>query len=203
MKANSPNRQIEVFKLLSRRYPTPEKVQAFLKTLKYNSEKQGETVQSATTALKAKKAHCLEACLISAAILEHQGYTPLLLSLDSKDHLCHSLFIFKKKTGWGSIARSRCVGLHGREPRFRSVRDLAMSYFDPFVDKTGRIIGYTHLNLDESNTDWRFSKRNLWKLEQFIVTAKHTKVKSSNLRFKSLLNQYLEKGEPLTGKYWW
>lgn len=194
----------DVFKKLSRRYPTPEKVQKFLKTFKYNKEKSGETVQSAAKVLRTKKMHCLEAVALSAAILEHQGYPPLLLSLDSIDHLCHAIFVFKTKTGWGAVAKSREIGLHGRAPKFRSVRDLALSYYDPFVDKTGKLTAYALLNLNDCNADWRFSPKNLWALEQFVVTAKHKKIKSSKKRYQALHRKFLESGgTPKSGKHWW
>ena len=193
-----------IFKTLSRQYSNPKKIQGFLKTFTYNKEVEYETVQSAITTLHSKTVHCLEATILTAAILEHKGFPPLLLSLDSVDHLCHAIFVFKTKTGWGAVAKSREPGLHGREPRFRSIRDLVSSYFEPFVDKTGRITGFALLNLNDSDTDWRFSKRNLWKLEQFVVTAKHTKFKSSKSRFLNAFKKYNETGgTPRSGKYWW
>ena len=192
------------FKDLARRYSTPKKVQALLKSLPYNSEKKIETVRSATETLHKKSAHCLEASLLSAAILEQQGYPPLILSLDSEDNLCHAVFVFKTKTGWGAVAKSREIGLHGREPRFKSIRDLVWSYYDPFVDKTGKITGYALLNLDDSQTNWRFSKRNLWKLEKFVVNAKHTKLKSSKKRYLTIFKKYHETGgTPKSGLHWW
>lgn len=193
-----------IFKNLARRYRRPEEVQKFLKTLNYNREKTGETVQSAAQVLRTKKAHCLEAAILSAAILEHQDYPPLLLSLDSIDHLCHAVFVFKTNTGWGAVAKSREIGLHGRAPKFRSIRDLVWSYYDPFVDQTGKLTAYALLDLNDSDTDWRFSKRNLWKLEQFVVTAKHTRIKSSRERYLELFRQYHESGgTPKSGRHWW
>ena len=191
------------FEVLSKSYATPEKVQKLLKTFAYNDEKLAESVQSAEEVLRTKKAHCLEASLLAAAILEHQGYPPLLLSLDSSDHLCHAVFVFKSKTGWGSVAKSRFPGLYGRAPIFRTIRDLVWSYYEPFIDKTGKITGYALLNLDDSETDWRSSRRNLWKLEQFVVNAKHTKLRSSLKRHQSILKKYLKNGTPQSGKNWW
>jgi hypothetical protein len=196
-------READVFKKLAVKYPTPEKVQEFLKTLHYNREEKGETCFSAATALKMKKIHCLEASVLAAAILEHRGYPPILMFLDSIDHLCHALFIFKEKTGWGAIGRSREPGLHGRAPKFRSLRDLAWSYYDPFIDKTGRVTGYAPLNLDESGTDWRYSKKHLWKLEQFVVNTKYTPMKSSDERFERVKRRYLKEGSIIQGKNWW
>ena len=170
----------------------------------YNNEKDGETVRSALTSFQLNKAHCLEACLLAAAILEHRNYAPIILSLDSKDHLNHVLMIFKTKTGWGSIGRSRCEGLHGREPRFRSIKDLVWTYYDPFIDKTGKLVGYTVLNLDDSKTDWRFSKKNLWKLERFVVNVKFTPMKSSQTRYLRELRRYEREGYQTSGpSYWW
>jgi len=192
-----------LFRRLSKQYSSPQKVQNFLRTLKYNREETGETVRSAAETFRLKKAHCLEATLLAAAILDHQGYPPLVINFDSIDHLCHAIFIFKTKTGWGSVARSREPGLHGREPKFRSIRDLAWSYFDPFIDKTGRITGYVRLNLDESGTDWRFSKRNLWKLEKLMVYTQHIPLRSSDERFRKFFNRYQKQGSLLNGPHWW
>jgi hypothetical protein len=199
----APSNKSEVFKKLAQKYSTPKKVQEYLKTVSYNREEKGETCFSALTALKMKKLHCLEASVLAAAILEHRGYPPTLLFIDSVDHLCHALFIFKEKTGWGAIGRSREPGLHGRAPRFRSIRDLALSYCDPFVDKTGRVVGFAPLNLDESGTDWRYSKKHLWKLERFVVNTKYEQLRSSEARFQKLFRRYETQGSLLEGKHWW
>src|SRR5689334_17530283 len=127
---------------LARKYRTPIQVQTFLRSLKYNREEKGETLRSAKKSLQLGTVHCLEACFVAAAILEKNGYPPQVLSFESKDQLDHVIFVFQQNGKWGSIARSRDEGLHGRPPRFRSLRDLAFSYFDPYIDKTGRIKGF-------------------------------------------------------------
>ena len=83
--------------------------------------------------MKQEEVHCLEAAS-SAVILEQHGYPPLLLDLESYDLLNHLIFVFKEDGRWVSIARSRDKGLHGRKPVFRSLRDLAWSYFDTYID---------------------------------------------------------------------
>jgi len=191
-----------IFKKLSQKYSTPEKVQSFLRTLKYNRETVAETIRSAYVTYKKREAHCLEACLLAAAILEHQGFPPLLLCLDSSDNLNHAVFIYKTKTGWGAIGRSREPGLHGREPRFRSIRSLALSYADFFVDKTGSLIGYHVISLDDIGTNWRFSPRNVWKVDQMIVTKKYIKISPNPKRVKLLRKKYLKNGPISAGKYW-
>ena len=198
------SKKSSVFKSLARRHNTPEKAQKFIKTLKYNWEKRGETVQSAHRALRTKKAHCLEAAVLVAAILEESGFPPLILSIESRDGLCHAIFVFKTKTGWGSVGKSRLIGLHGRAPKFKSLRELAMSYFEPFVHReSAKAIGFSLLNLHDSGTDWRFSKRNLWKLEAFVVDSKHTPLGTTDRMQKKYFERLMKHGHKKTGKHWW
>src|SRR5437899_947653 len=108
---------------------TPAQVQRFLSSLPYNWEREGGTLRSFRGVLKRGQAHCLEAALIAAVILEQQGLPPLLLSLESKDKLDHVIYVFRKNELWGAVGRSRDRGLHGRRPVFRTLRQLAWSYF--------------------------------------------------------------------------
>ena len=151
----------ELFKNLATVYSTPKKVQKLLRALNYNSEQSGETLKSALVTLKSGNAHCLEAAFLAAAILEHKGYPPLVMSIESIDNLDHIIYVYKKNNKWGAIGRSRDTGLHGRKAIFRSARDLAMSYYDPYVDKSGCICGYQVVNLDDCGADWRQSKKNV------------------------------------------
>src|SRR6478672_5881533 len=116
----------------------PAQVQRYFSTMPYNWERAGGTLRSFREVVKRNEAHCLEAAVGAAVILEQHGYAPFLLDLQSQDLLDHVVFAFKVDGHWGSVARSRDAGLHGRKPVYRSVRDLALSYFDPFVDLTGR-----------------------------------------------------------------
>jgi hypothetical protein len=188
---------------LAKRLKTPKKVQAYLRRLPYNREKGGETLYSAERALRRGKLHCFEAAMAAAAILEHHGYPPLVMSLESVDDLDHVIYVFKQRGRWGSIALSRDDGLHGRAPRYRSLRDLAWSYFDPYVDKSGRINGYQVAHLDDTKTDWRTSKRNVWKAEQYLIYLKHKKLKSSHHRYKKLFHAYKKRGAMPKQKHWW
>jgi hypothetical protein len=124
------------------RLNTPAKVQRFFSQMPYNWENHGGTLRSFREVIKLNQAHCLEAAVGAAVILEQHGYPPLLLDIESKDQLDHVVFVFQQDKLWGSIARSRDIGLHGRKPLFRSLRDLVWSYFDPYVDFSGRIKGY-------------------------------------------------------------
>src|SRR5205085_5240719 len=164
---------------------TPEQVQRFLTALPYNRERHGATLRSFREVLRRREAHCLEAALVAAVILEQHGYPPLLLSLESQDKLDHVVFVFRRRGRWGSVARSRDLGLHGRRPVFRSLRHLAYSYFEPYVDTTARITGYGLASMYElGGYDWRFSPRNVWKVERHLQVIPHNALPSSERRYQ-------------------
>ncbi len=156
------------------RLRTPNAVQRFLNETAYNDEPDGETLKSFRGVVEKKNVHCLEAALFAAAVLEHHGYPPRLLSFESVDKLDHVLFIYKENGRWGAIARSRDPGLHGRRPVYRSLRALAASYMAPFIDDTGEITGFAPYDLRElTGCDWRFSPRNVWRLERILLEIPH------------------------------
>ena len=136
-------------------------------------------------------AHCLEAALFAAVTLEQQGYPPLVLSFESIDHLDHVIFVYEQGGRWGSVARSRDPGLHGRRPVFASPRALARSYIDPYVDYTGRVTAFAVVDLRIMGTyDWRLAETNVWKVERMLLDYPHRKLQSSDARFRQLRNRY-------------
>ena len=172
---------------------TPARVQRYLSRLPYNWEREGGTQRSFREVVRRGEAHCLEAALAAAVILEQHGHPPLLLSFESQDLLDHVLFVFRQKGLWGAVARSRDVGLHGRRPVFPSLRQLVWSYFDPYVDHTGRITGYGLADLrDLGGYDWRFSPRNVWKVERHLQQIPHQHLSSSDALYQKLLARYKE-----------
>lgn len=171
---------------------TPRAVQRWLSAMPYNWERGGGTLRSFREVVRRGEAHCLEAALAAAVILEQHGYPPLLLSFESQDKLDHVLYVFRHKGLWGAIGRSRDLGLHGRLPVFRNLRQLTWSYFDPYVDKTGRILGYGLSDLrDLGRYDWRFSPRNVWRVERYLQELPHTPLPSSDRRYERLHRRYL------------
>lgn len=188
---------------LAKRLKTPKQVQAYLRSLPYNREKEKETLLSAETSLRRKRLHCFEAAFAAAAILEHHGYPPLVMSLESQDSLDHVIYVFQHNGLWGAIGRSRDEGLHGRPPRYRSPRDLAWSYYDPYVDKSGKITGYQVAHLDDCAPNWRDSTRNVWQAEKYLIKLKHNRLKSSSARYKKLHRDYLANGPLPMRKDWW
>jgi hypothetical protein len=175
------------------RLRTPLDVQRYLNDLPYNNEPNGETLRSFRGVVRHGNAHCLEAALAAAVILEQHGYPPLVLSFESIDELDHVLFVYRSRTGWGSIARSRDPGLHGRKPVFTSPRNLALSYVDPYVDFTGRITAYEVVDLRAMGRyDWRLSDVNVWKVERVLLEWPHRPIRTSNKRIARLRARYRE-----------
>jgi hypothetical protein len=193
-------------------HKTPLQVQKYLSALSYNHELEKPTCLSFRGVVREMKAHCLEAAISAAVILEQHNYPPLLISIESQDQLDHVLFVFRKNGLFGSVARSRDIGLHGRKPVFRTARDLVMSYYDPYIDKSGRITGYAVADLRELGTyDWRLSEKNVWKVERYLQEIPHREIKGSDKRYARSLSRYLEfhKANPqrspdyFTDKYLW
>ena len=165
------------------RLQSPLAVQRWLNALPYNNEKGGETLRSFRGVVKRGTAHCLEAALSAAVILEQHRYPPLVLSFESIDLLDHVIFVYHGPHGWGSVARSRDPGLHGRKPIFATPRALALSYFDPYIDFTGLIKGYAVVDLRElGDYDWRLSETNVWKVERMLLEWPHRRIASSRAR---------------------
>jgi hypothetical protein len=176
------------------RLRTPAAVQRWLNALPYNTEQGGETLRSFRGVVRRGAAHCLEAALAAAVILEQHGYPPLVLSFESIDELDHVIFVYRQNGRWGSVARSRDPGLHGRRPVFATPRALALSYFDPYVDFTGRVTGYAVVDLRElmGDYEWRLAGTNVWKVERMLLDLRHRSIRSSNRRVNALRARYRE-----------
>lgn len=169
------------------RLTTPLAVQAWLNSLPYNWERGGATARTFRGVLRSGTAHCLEAALSAACILEQHGYPPLLLDIESVDLLDHVLFVWQEPDGrWGSIGRSRCPGLHGRRPVFRSLPELVESYMAPFIDTTGRVKGWGLLDLRDLPTgQWRLARGNVFHVEAALNANPHHALPTPEKEFRS------------------
>jgi len=173
------------------KYRTPKKVQDFLRALPYNWEKRGETLRTFRNVVRHWSAHCLEAALTAATILEQHGYPPLFLDFESQDKLDHVLFLFRYRGRYGTVARSRDAGLHGRKPVFRTLHQLVRSYVDPYIDGSGRITGYGVFDLRTMrHCDWRLSERNVWAVERALIKFPHKMLRTSDQRYHAMLRQF-------------
>jgi len=167
------------------RLRTPEQVQGWLSSLPYNWERRGETARTFRGVVRTGTAHCLEAALSAACILERHGLPPLLMDIESTDRLDHVLFVFRRAGRWGAAARSRCPGLHGRKPVFRSLRGLARSYSAPFVDTTGRVKGFGVLDLRGLPTGrWRLDPGNVFHVEDALNANRHVALPTPEAEYR-------------------
>ena len=188
------------------RLRTPLDVQKYLNALPYNNEPPPgrATLRSFRGVVRHGTAHCLEAALFAATVLEQHGYPPLVISFESIDELDHVIFVYEhpkrgltplSSTGvrprWGSVARSRDPGLHGRKPLFATPRALAASYLDTYVDLTGRITAFALVDLRVMGTyDWRLSGKNVWKVERMLLDTKHQPLRMPEGRFRAFRTRY-------------
>jgi hypothetical protein len=170
---------------------TPNDVQRWLNALPYNNEHGGETLRTFRGVVRTGTAHCLEAALTAAVILEQHRYPPLVLSFESIDLLDHVIFVYRGRRGWGSVARSRDPGLHGRRPVFATPRGLALSYLDEYIDFSGRVKAYMVVDLRVLGSyDWRLATGNVWKVEQLLIDWPHRRIASSDRHTDRLRRRY-------------
>jgi hypothetical protein len=171
---------------------TPRRVQAWLRTLPYNAEDARPTLRTFRGVVRHGEAHCLEAVLAAATILEQHGDPPIVLDLESQDGLDHVLLLYRRRGRWGSVARSRDAGLHGRKAVFRSVRDLVLSYVDPYNDGSGRIVAWGVFGLDAlTRADWRLAEGDVWSVERALYAAPHVPLATSDRRHARVRRRYL------------
>jgi len=176
------------------RLRTPADVQRYLNALPYNTEPPPDpaTLRSFRGVARRRTANCLEAAISAAVVLEQHGYPPTVMSLESIDGLDHVIFVYQSRGRWGSVARSRDPGLHGRKPVFRTLRALALSYFDPYIDKTGCVKGFGATDLRALGTyDWRLADGNVWKVERHLFEIPHQKISYDKARVARLRKKYV------------
>ena len=174
---------------------TPTAVQRFLNALPYNTEPPPDpaTLRSFRGVVRHHTANCIEAAIFCAVTLEQHGYPPRVMSLESIDGLDHVLFVYRARGRWGSVARSRDPGLHGRKPVFHTLRHLALSYVDPYVDLTGGVKAYGSVDLRVlGDYDWRLSTNNVWKVERLLFDIPHRRITPSKTRIDRFRKRYRE-----------
>ena len=138
---------------------SPEKIQTYLNQTPYSPQ---DADRSPLSVMRDHMAHCLDGGLFAAAALRRLGYPPLILDMQSNPGLDddHVLAIYKIKAHYGAVAKSNFVGLRYREPIYRSLRELVLSYFEDFYNLNGlkSLRFYTRpINLsvyDSLNWEW-------------------------------------------------
>lgn len=156
---------------------TPQKVQTFLESIPFNHEKNGVTCMSACFALQQNKAHCIEGAFIACAAFLLQGREPLIVSLKvQKSDDDHILVLFKENGFYGALSKTNHPVLRYRDPVYKTVRELVMTYFhEYFLYTSGKktLIGYTKpINLKKKyGTDWITSIDDVWEVGNAIYNT--------------------------------
>lgn len=175
---------------------TPQKIQDFLDTLPNNLSKNGDTCRSPRTVLKIKKAHCIEGALLAATALWLHGERPLLLDLKAeRPDYDHVIALYKENGYWGAISKTNHPVLRYRDPIYKTIRELVLSYFHEYIlvstgEKTLR--SYSRpFSLKRFGQDWITSEKHLWEITEALDNAHHIPILPSelkgNLRFASAL----------------
>ncbi len=174
MKLGFNKQEIAILSKLS----TPQKIQDFLEKIHINFEEQGETCRSPRRVLRDRKAHCLEGALFATAALWLHGQKPLLLDLTSgRGDDDHVVALFKQHGHWGAISKTNHAVLRYREPVYKTVRELAMSYFHEYFMDDGRktLRTFSHpLDLRRfASKHWMTSEKDLWYIVHALNKQKH------------------------------
>ena len=160
-----------------RRLDAPPKIQRFLDDIPYNTEDDGETFRSPRRVLRDRTANCIEGAVLAAAALRVQGDPPLIMDLTAVNDEDHVIAVFRRRGLWGAIGTSKFTGLRYREPVYRTLRELAMSYFEQYFNLRGErtLRGYGRpVNLARfDRLHWMTTEVDLWPLAEHLEGIPH------------------------------
>jgi len=159
-----------------RRLSMPAKIQDYLDALPLNWEKRGETYFSPRRVIREQKAHCFEGALLAAVALWLSGEEPLLLDLKTQGDDDHVVALFRQGGYWGAISKTNHAVLRWRDPVYRTVRELALSYFHEYSNRAGRktLRSYSRpFNLKRQGTAWVTAEKNLTDLAAALDHSPH------------------------------
>ena len=162
-----------------RRLSCPDKIQRFLDfDLVYNKEKDGITCRSPRRVLRDRTAHCMEGALFGAAALRGIGHPPLLLDLEAVRDDDHVLAVFRQRAHWGAVAKSNYTGLRYREPVYRTLRELVMSYFEHYYNlRREKTLRRYSRPVDLRRFDqrrWMTAEEDVWFVPEYLTVISHT-----------------------------
>ncbi|TAN32717.1 hypothetical protein EPN28_04345 [Patescibacteria group bacterium] len=163
-----------------KRLNTPIKIQNFLDTFPINWEKKGETYMSPGRSLGARKIHCFEGALLAAAALWINGEQPLLLDLKAKGDFDHVVALYKRNGYWGAISKTNHATLRWRDPVYKTLRELAVSYFHEYFDNKfykKRLVSFSRpFNLKKYGAKWMAAEEDLHELVDALDHCPHEKI---------------------------
>jgi hypothetical protein len=156
---------------------TPEKIQRLLDEMPYNLERHGETVRSPRRVLRDRTAHCFEGAIFAAAVLRVHGERPLIMDLESVRDDDHVIAPYRLRGYWGAVATSKFAGLRFREPVYRTLRELVLSYFEHYYNDDGEktLRAYSR-PIDLARFDrlgWMTAEADLWAITAHLYRVPH------------------------------
>jgi hypothetical protein len=153
---------------------TPARIQAFVDSLTYCYD---DTAGSPRRTLRTHRGHCLEGALLAAAALRLHGHPPLLMDLEAVRDDDHVIALYRERGLWGGIAKSNYAGLRFRAPIYRTLRELALSYFEHYYNLRGErtLRNYSvPVNLTRlDSTNWMTASEDLWSVTDLLIAARH------------------------------
>lgn len=156
---------------------TPKGIQRLLDSFSYHK---ADTAWSPRRVLREQTAHCLEGALLAAAALRAIGYPPLVFDLEAKRDTDHVVALYRVRGYWGAIAKSHFTGLRDRMPIYRTLRELAMSYFDDYFNDLGErtLRSYSRpVNLARfDRRNWMAAEKPVWYIPEYLIEIPHAKL---------------------------
>ena len=165
-----------------RRLNTPRKVQGFLFGLKQNFEPNGDTCRSVREVLRTRSAHCIEGAMLAAAALWVHGEPPLLLDMRAERDYDHVVALFRRNGCWGAISKTNGVFLRWRDPVYRSLRELALSYFHEYCNRRDhKTLREYSVPYDLRRADpavWSSGAKHAWEVAETLDDLRHFRLVS-------------------------
>ncbi len=155
---------------------TPQRVQEYVTGLRANFEPNGDTLRSVRGVLRHREAHCLEAAFVAACALWLHGDPPLLMDLTAKGDSDHVVALFRRNGCWGAVSKSNHAWLRWRDPVYRSLRELAMSYFHEYFNKGRKTLRSYSASVDLRRFRselWITNEENCWNVGAAVDDARH------------------------------
>jgi hypothetical protein len=165
-----------------RRLDTPQKIQSFLFHLGQNFETAGETCGTVRDVLRTRRAHCIEGALLAAAALWIHGEPPLLLDMRAVHDFDHVVALYRRHGCWGTLSKTNGIFLRARDPVYRSLRELAMSYFHEYCNRREhKTLREYSLPYDLRRADpkiWVTGEQGAWLIAEELDRLRHFKLMS-------------------------
>ncbi|HZQ70335.1 MAG TPA: hypothetical protein VFA68_17545 [Terriglobales bacterium] len=160
-----------------RSFKNPYGIQRFLDSMPYHL---ADTAWSPRLVLRENTSHCFEGAMLAAAALRANGFPPLILDLEAENDTDHVIAIFRMNGHWGAVAKSNYTGCRYREPVYRTLRELALSYFDVYFnlrrERSLRTFSRPINMARFDSLDWMTTDKPLWFVAEYLLTIHHYKL---------------------------